>query len=201
MSNKNYKFDVSKSLQGKFLISTPSMVDNRFFKSVLLITNHSKDGALGIVINKPSAHTFSNILKSVNPMVDIISTNLGDQKINIVMGGPINPTSLFVVHSPEYAIEETIKVDKIFSYTNHSQIVFDLSKGNGPKNSIIAIGCATWTAGQIEAELATDSWVLADVDESILFQTPTNKIYDKITNDMGLKESNSAFYSYSTTKN
>ena len=197
----NFKYNSSTSLKGKIIVSTPAMIDNRFFKSVILITNHTKDGALGVVINKPSAHQFSHILKSVKLPSEVPTTPINIQsKISIVIGGPININNLFIIHDNSYSNKETYKFSDNFYSTNHSSVVLDLADNKGPQKSIIAIGCANWTAGQLEEELTTDSWVIADASDDLLFNTPPTEMYSKIMKKMNLKLNNYALFANSVMK-
>lgn len=162
------KFTVDESLVGKFLISTPAIADNRFYKSVILITHHTANGSMGVVLNKPSAHTFFHILKSVNPDITADKQKLANNKINIVLGGPYNSNNLFIVHSNDYFAQETIKLNSYLSLTNQPKVVTDIATGNGPNKCFVAIGCCNWEAGQLEDELLGNDWVLFDdINESL----------------------------------
>jgi putative transcriptional regulator len=183
------------NLKGKFLIATPSMPDNRFFKSVIFITNHSKNGAMGIVINKQTAHTFKHLLKNIDSTYDIQNANLGESVVNVSLGGPINSNNLFIIHSTDYKIKDTIQVCEDISMTNQPEIILDLSLGRGPKNALIGIGCATWEANQLEKELIEDSWIIYSHDFNYLFSNPPYKLYEELLENIGINKTNPALFS------
>jgi len=173
---------------GKLLISSPAISDNRFYKSVILITNHNKNGATGVVLNKISAHKFSHIIKSINTNIDENSTDLGEQNISIVLGGPVNANSLYIIHSNDYHRADTQKITDSIYMTNHSSIIEDIAKKSGAQNSIISIGCATWTANQLEYELLGNIWFITEAEKSSIFEIPTIKLYDELFKKTGFKE-------------
>ncbi|MDR2007834.1 MAG: YqgE/AlgH family protein [Alphaproteobacteria bacterium] len=176
------------SLRGKLLLSSPAITDNRFYKSVILITDHSSSGATGVVLNKISAHKFSHIIKSINTNIDESSINTGDQKINIVLGGPVNSNSLYILHSNDYNSRDTQKITDYIYMTNHGSIIEDIAKNIGIANSIISIGCATWSANQLEYELLGNTWFLAEPEKDSIFEIPAVKLYDELFKKAGFKE-------------
>ncbi len=193
---KNISYDVQSSLKGKLLVASPSMSDNRFYKAVILITNHDEKGAVGVIINKNSAHKFVHIIKSIDANYDESRINLGDQQINIVLGGPVNSNSLFIIHSPDYKVRDTQKITDTIHMTNQLNILSDLANNNGPKKSIISIGCAMWKTNQIEQELFSDSWFISDLNENLVFDIQVNQMYDNVFSTLGFRsfENNSALF-------
>lgn len=188
MSENNIDHTLENSLAGKIIISSPAIPDNRFYKSVILITDHSKDGAKGIVLNKISAHKFSHIIKSINSKIDENIIDLGNQQICIVLGGPVNSNNLFIIHSEDYLGKDTKKINNSLYMTNQLNIIEDISNNKGPKNSIISIGCATWTSNQLEYELLGNNWFIIDADEPSIFEIPTLKLYDELFKQAGFLE-------------
>ena len=195
MKINSYKID--SSLVGKCIVSTPAMPDNRFYKAVVFITSHNANGSMGIVINKPSAHQFIHIVKSVMNDFDEKTLIMADQKVSIVLGGPANPNNLFILHSNDYKMKDTSVVTDKLNMTNQPSIITDLAKATGPKQSIISIGCSTWVAGQLEKELATDSWVIADMSLEQVFNIQANKLHDELSHVIGINTNNSAFFASS----
>ena len=193
------------SLKGKFLISSPAIGDNRFCRSVIFIATDNETGSMGVVINKPSAHTFTHIAKSVNQNLDVADINLGECIVNISLGGPVNSNNLFIIHSNDYQINQTIPVLKEISMTNQPQTIIDLIQNQGPKNSLIAIGCSTWEKDQLRQEINENSWIIYPFDPKYLFQNPPYQLYDQILKDLGITNTNPAMFvnnkSHTTNKN
>ena len=163
------------NLTGQLLISMPSQEDDRFEKSVIYMCAHSKDGAMGIIINKKIDYDlYPDLLQQLG-----IDNPLIGKKLYIRYGGPVESGRGFVLHSDEFIRKETLTIDKGIALTSTSEFFDDLSKGNGPKNSILALGYAGWGPGQIESELISNSWMTLRTDSNFIFdESVSNKWND-----------------------
>lgn len=189
MSKNNIEYNMESSFIGKLIISSPAISDNRFYKSVVLIIEHNESGSKGIVLNKISAHKFSHIIKSINSQIDDSFVNLGEQKICIVLGGPVNSNSLTVLHSPDYSTTDTLPINDQVAMTNHLHIIEDMANNKGPSNSIISIGCTTWNGNQLEYEILGNNWFIVDLEKNTsIFDIPTLKLYDELFKKAGFSE-------------
>ena len=158
------------NLTGQFLISMPSLEDERFEKTVIYMCAHSKDGAMGIIINKKIDYDlYPDLLEQLG-----IDKPMLNKKLLIRYGGPVESGRGFVLHSDEVIQKETLAISKGIALTSTSEFFDDLSKGNGPKNSILALGYAGWGAGQIELELASNSWMVLEADSNFIFDESVN---------------------------
>jgi len=163
------------NLTGQLLISMPTQEDERFEKSVIYMCAHSKDGAMGIIINKKIDYDlYPDLLQQLG-----IDNPLIGKKLYIRYGGPVESGRGFVLHSDEFIRKETLTIDKGIALTSTSEFFDDLSKGNGPKNSILALGYAGWGPGQIESELISNSWMTLRTDSNFIFdESVSNKWND-----------------------
>ncbi len=163
------------NLTGQLLISMPSQEDERFEKSVIYMCAHSKDGAMGIIINKKIDYDlYPDLLQQLG-----IDNPLIGKKLYIRYGGPVESGRGFVLHSDEFIRKETLTIDKGIALTSTSEFFDDLSKGNGPKNSILALGYSGWGPGQIESELISNSWMTLRTDSNFIFdESVSNKWND-----------------------
>ena len=163
------------NLTGHLLISMPSLEDERFDKSVIYMCAHSKDGAMGIIINKKIDYDlYPDLLEQLG-----IDKPLLKNKLYIRYGGPVESGRGFVLHSDEVVQKETLNISKGVALTSTSEFFEELSKGIGPKNSILALGYAGWGPGQIELELASNSWMTLEADTSFIFdESVSNKWKD-----------------------
>ena len=163
------------NLTGQILISMPSLQDERFEKTVIYMCAHSNDGAMGIIINKKIDYDlYPDLLEQLG-----IDKPLTKKKLYLRYGGPVESGRGFVLHSDEVIQKETLTIAKGVALTSTSEFFEDLSKGNGPKNSILALGYAGWEPGQIELELASNSWMTLKADTSFIFdESVTNKWND-----------------------
>lgn len=155
-------------LTNHFLIAMPSIKDESFSKSVVYIYEHSREGALGMVINKPLQITLGSVLEHLN-----IETDPSNESINqhdVLMGGPVGQEHGFILygdpvsHTPETEDEALISASK--------EMLKDISIGKGPKDFIVTLGYSGWEAGQLEHEIAGNDWLIADYNKDILFNAP-----------------------------
>ena len=158
--------DSEISFQGKLLLATPGMEDFRFDKAVILICSHNPNGAMGIILNKPTADLkFDDILDQLN-----INTNSANASHKIYFGGPVEYGRGFVVHSSDYEVPDTsIRIKEQYCLTATVEILQDMAKDRGPKNSLLALGYSGWGPGQLENEICSDSWLLCDSDNDLIF--------------------------------
>jgi len=162
------------SLAGQLLVASPSMGDPRFERTVILMIRHDKDGAFGIVINRPVGE---------RPLAALLET-LGEKdtsatgNISIFAGGPVQPDVGFVVHSTDYHRPTTLQVNARVAMTSSREILRDIGNGNGPQKSLIAFGYAGWAPGQLEGELARRDWFVAPGETKLIFDEDRDKLWD-----------------------
>ena len=171
---KNYlKGKFYNSIKNHFLIATEKMRDNRFEKTVITMLESDKNGAWGLVINKP--------LGSL-PIALLIDSSLSNSeereelyKINIPVfwGGPVERKQIFILHSNDYQSESTDNYGN-FSISQDYNILFDIAKKKGPNESLIILGYSGWGNGQLDGEMERDHWILSDIDLDITFNKDSN---------------------------
>ena len=153
------------NLTGQLLISMPSLNDERFFKTVIYLCAHSKDGAMGIIINKKIDYDlYPDLLQQLG-----IDKPLGNKKLFIRYGGPVESGRGFILHSDEIMQKDTLSIEKGVALTSTAEFFEDLSESKGPRNSILALGYAGWSPGQLENEILSNSWMTLQTDSSFLF--------------------------------
>ena len=162
------------SLAGQLLIASPGMDDKRFQKAVVYLSRHTEsDGAMGIVINRPTNQmTLHGIFAQLNiPVPDALLP-----EPPILIGGPCDAHHGFVLHSTEYSTPGTMPVSDDISLTATQSILKDIARLGGPKDFLIALGCATWEKGQLEEELMGNFWMTAPASPDVIFvQAPQDK--------------------------
>lgn len=155
-------------LEGKLLIAMPGMPDPRFEKSVIFMCAHSAKGAMGLIINKPiDGLSFRDLMVKLE-----IGVSAERADAPILFGGPMQMGRGFVLHSAEYAGEDTtLAITPEISLTATVDILRAISAGRGPAKSILALGYAGWGEGQIEDEILANGWIHCDADAHLLFET------------------------------
>jgi putative transcriptional regulator len=165
----------STSLTGQLLIAAPSMADPRFVRTVILMVRHDRNGALGIVINRPlGERSLKELLQAVGP-----TDAAAEGTVRVFYGGPVQPELGFVVHSADYHRASTLVIDSRVAMTSSREILLDIAAKRGPAQSLLAFGYAGWAPGQLDGELALRAWFTAADDMKLLFEEDRDKVYDE----------------------
>ncbi|KFN43421.1 YqgE/AlgH family protein [Arenimonas oryziterrae] len=158
----------SRYLVDHFLIAMPSLADPNFARGVTLLCQHDDSGAMGLLVNRLSDYRLGEVLRQM----DIATQNpaLGD--LPVLMGGPVQTDRGFVLHDDPRDWGSTLRFGKNLAVTTSREILAAMARGEGPERSLITLGYAGWTAGQLEEELAENAWLAVPADQAILFSTP-----------------------------
>jgi putative transcriptional regulator len=163
------------SLAGQLLIAAPSMGDPRFTQTVVLMARHDKNGAFGIVINRPvGERPLASLLEALGENDAGVEGN-----VRIFAGGPVQRDLGFVVHSADYHRPDTIDIDGHVAVTSNRDILRDIGRKQGPKKILMAFGYAGWGPGQLEGELALRAWFTAAEDARLIFDEDRDKVWDE----------------------
>ncbi|MEY4439288.1 MAG: hypothetical protein RIQ36_752 [Pseudomonadota bacterium] len=196
----------SINLTHHFLIAMPSLEDETFAKSVVYVCEHSERGALGLVINKPSDLSMTGLFEKVD-----LSLHRQDlMNAPVLQGGPVHTERGFVLHDamvvdePEQEAEalnavsgkdkaqesvyaSTMTIPGGLEMTTSKDVLEALSIGAGPKRVLISLGYSAWSEGQLESELAENSWLTVGADTSVIFDTPVEQRYERAMKLLGLE--------------
>lgn len=183
-------------LDGQLLIAMPSMPDERFSRSVIYICAHSDDGAMGLVVNRRAQNmNFPELLVQLDLISRDQSIRLPERAIqtSVLAGGPVEPTRGFVLHSADFAIENsTLPVSEQIGLTITVDILKAIARGEGPDQAILALGYSSWAAGQLENELHANAWLHAPATQDLIFGADQERKYDAALRHLGV---NPAFLS------
>jgi putative transcriptional regulator len=152
-------------LKHHFLIAMPHMVDPNFAHTLTYIVEHTANGAMGLVVNRPQDLNLADILEQLRPDVEPPARCI---QVPIYMGGPVQSDRGFVLHTTDKSFQATVELDGL-SLTTSQDVLFAIADGVGPKQSLITLGYAGWEAGQLEAELADNAWLNCPFDPEIIF--------------------------------
>lgn len=185
------------NLKGKFIVSYPNISDNRFFKSIIYITNHTKEGAEGVVINKSSAYTFVSLVNSINNL-NLDKKNISEdvKKLQILRGGPINSDKIFILHSNDYSNVYTNKISEDIYFSTNIDIIEKIIELKGPKQVSIFIGNCTWTAEQLEREIKNDTWLLYQASRDFIFNTEIDQLWKSAYENLGINNTSYSYFSF-----
>ena len=170
------------SLTGQLLVAMPQMSDPFFDHSVVYLCAHSEeDGAMGLVVNK----TIDSLtLDELYAQLKIEPAMRSNQPVHF--GGPVAPGQGFVLHSADYREEGTLGIGNEFAMTATLDILHAKSKGEGPRQGLVALGYAGWEPGQLEAEISANGWLLVAADTSLVFETDDSSKWQRALAKLGV---------------
>lgn len=163
-------------VKGQFLIATPAMLDPRFERSVIYMIEHDRQSAMGVIINKVFDEI--NFIDLLDQLDIDYAEDLTEYKV--LVGGPVDLGRGFVLHTTDVVLSDTT-VDQHagLAITTSLEMLSRIAHGNGPENSIFALGYAGWGAGQLDQELKDNGWLCVPANADILFKTPVNKRWER----------------------
>lgn len=168
-------------LTGKCLAAMPNLQDERFVNSLIYICSHTKDGAMGFVVNKTLQEISFADLASQLP----IKTIKPIDQISLHQGGPLEKVRGFVLHSTEYVKEDTVLIDESIAVSSSIDVITDIAFGFGPKENLIALGYASWAPQQLEKEIVNNSWLVVTPTPELVFRTKDEEKWQKAVSSLG----------------
>jgi putative transcriptional regulator len=170
------------TVTGQLLVAMPGMEDPRFSKTVIYMCAHSPDGAMGLVINRElESLSFPDLLEQLG--IEPVGMN---QRISVHFGGPVESERGFVLHTPDYVREATLVVDESVALTATIDILKAIADGEGPKRSLLALGYAGWSAGQLDAEIKANGWLQVPADTELVFSAYPEKKWEAAMGKLGI---------------
>ncbi|WP_201861148.1 YqgE/AlgH family protein [Microvirga soli] len=181
----------STYLDGQLLVAMPGMMDERFARAVIFICAHSAEGAMGIILNRPAANvTMPDLLVQLEIVPEVERIRLPQKvgNMQVLMGGPVETSRGFVLHSPDFHLtQSTLPIDDGICLTATIDILRAIAAGRGPENAVLALGYAGWGAGQLEMELQANGWLNTPADAEIVFNTAADVRYEMALRRIGIE--------------
>jgi putative transcriptional regulator len=162
--------DTSVNLTHHFLIAMPAMVDPNFARTLTYVCEHNAEGALGIVVNRPTDMDLGTLFERVD--IRLEPGGRGFAAMPVYFGGPVQTDRGFVLHRPTGSWQSTISVADDIALTSSRDILQSMSESGEPGEVLVTLGYAGWSAGQIEWELSQNAWLTVAADPRILFDMP-----------------------------
>jgi putative transcriptional regulator len=170
------------SLNNHLLIAMPGMADPNFSTTVTLVCEHNDEGALGIVVNRPSNLDLGGLFQQ-------LSVEDADEKIAstpVLDGGPVARERGFVLHTPSEEYDSSVSVSKDIQLTLSRDVLDSLAAGTGPDRSVVALGYAGWEPGQLEAEMLQNTWLTVPATPELIFDVPFEERWASAAESMGV---------------
>jgi len=168
-------------LSSHFLISMPDLQESEFGSSLIYMLDHGEDGAFGVVVN----HLAGMPLSEVFEQLEIEANDSGIRAREVLRGGPVEPGHGLVLHPQGHCFECTREFDGGVSLSSSRDVLEAVAVGEGPSDYLVILGHAGWAPGQLEMEIASNSWLSVEGPPDILFQTPLHDRRDAVSALLG----------------
>ena len=167
--------EIPQSMKGKFLLAIPGLPDPNFSQTVTCMCEHNEFGALGFIVNKvhpllTGRELFEDLEIQCDNSVD---------SLEIYLGGPVQPSGVFVLHGPPFDWNESLRVTETMALSNSRDILEAIALQKGPASFMVILGCAGWGPMQLDNELVDSAWLTCSLSEEIIFSNDTELKYEK----------------------
>ena len=182
--------DVSH-LANQLLIAMPGMMDDQFAGTVVYVCEHNPQGAMGLVVNRPTNLELKDLFDRIELKLEIAPL----EKQPVYLGGPVQTERGFVLHpqADDIRYSSSLTVPGGLAMTTSKDVLEAVSTGQGPEQFLMTLGYAGWSAGQLEDEISRNGWlnVSTNLDDikKIIFETPYELRYEKVMNIIGIDPS------------
>ena len=170
------------SLKGHFLTAMPGLADPNFSYTVTCVCEHTPEGTLGIVINRPHPSLTAKLIFDELKLPYVGAS----QNAPIYVGGPVHMDQIFILHGPPFEWDGCLNVTTDLAMSNTLDILKAIALGNGPQLFMIALGCAGWGAGQLESEIKNNSWLTTPANHDIIFNIAVDQRWAAAVKQMGI---------------
>jgi putative transcriptional regulator len=161
------------SLRGHLLIAAPTLLDPNFSRAVILIAEHTDEGALGVVLNRPSETTVGEAVPDLATIVDADET--------VFSGGPVQPSGVLVLAEFEDPGDAALPVDGDLGFVALESDMDDIATHRARAFA----GHAGWGPGQLDAELEEETWFVASFDRDDAFADEPDELWSRVLQRKG----------------
>lgn len=168
------------SLAPTLLLAMPQMEDPNFSRSVVLLCKHEPEGAMGLIVNRPTGTLVSSVIDLEPPLRQ-------DNGLEIWEGGPVETERGWLLLADEPSAGETIDIATgIFLSGSMDVLRSSIESETVSGRARFLLGYAGWSAGQLEAELAASAWLTADVSSALIFGTEPGHMWQAAIRSLGV---------------
>lgn len=170
------------NLTDHFLIAMPAMEDPYFSNALVYICEHNENGALGIIVNRPIDLNLAGLFEKVD--IKLERNNLA--RLPVYFGGPVQLDRGFVLHRPLGGWQSTLTINEEVGLTSSRDVLAAVAATGQPAEIIVTLGYSGWDAGQLENELAQNSWLTVPATAGILFGLPPEERLSAAMQNLGI---------------
>jgi putative transcriptional regulator len=172
---------MTSSLAPALLLSMPQLTDANFSRTVVLLCKHNSDGAFGLVLNRPLM-TAGRVVVKLDPPVQT------DRELQVWVGGPVEPQSSWILVGGDRDSDEDPRGTLIangLSLSASPDLLRRMLDPHPPPRTRLIVGYSGWGPGQLEAELAESAWLVSDIDQDLIFDTPPERMWEASIRRLG----------------
>lgn len=170
------------TLTGQLLVAMPHMADSRFARTVVYLCAHSAEGAMGLVVNRLiDSLSFHSLLDQLG-----LEANGEALEMPVHFGGPVESSRGFVLHSADYIQDSTLVIDEDMALTATIDVLKAIANGSGPRQRVLALGYAGWGAGQLDAEIQANGWLMVPADHELVFGVDNDTKWERSMAKIGI---------------
>lgn len=169
------------SLKNQFLLAMPAMTGSYFGDTVIYLCEHNDEGAMGLLINRPSEMSLVELLSQLS-----IDTGAVPVEVPVMEGGPVARDRGFILHSDDRRFEASLDLGNGTMLTAAREVLEAIAAGEGPRDYLVALGYAGWDGGQLEDELKENAWLTCPASLDVVFRVPFEERVHKAAAALGI---------------
>jgi putative transcriptional regulator len=169
------------SLVNQFLIAMPMLDDSYFGRTLIYMCEHDQEGAMGLVVNREADITIKQVLSELD-----LETETPETEKKVLIGGPVQTDRGFVLHNDSQKWSSSLNLSEQITVTTSKDILNSIGNDQGPNKYLMALGYSGWSAGQLEQEIADNTWLTVNADPQLIFDTPIEKRWEKALEVLGI---------------
>ena len=163
------------ALSGQLLVALEELRDPRFFHTVIYMIRHDRDGAMGLVVNRPLRDVpAAELLAGLGIRGDGVAGT-----IRVHYGGPVESGRGFVLHTTDRMVSGSQLVVDGVAFTASPEMLEAIARGSGARRSIVALGYAGWAPGQLEGEMKRGAWATVPSDVALVFSAEPERTWER----------------------
>jgi putative transcriptional regulator len=177
--------ELTSNLRNHFLVALHGETDPLFHHSVIYVCDHNAQGALGLLLNKPTGIHLTDIFQSLE--IKVANPHLA--KMPVFTGGPVQEEVGMVLHNGDVTWQSSVPTSATLNVTTSRDILFAMAEQKGPEKTFFSLGYSGWSAGQLEDEVARDFWLVCPAQDKIIFEVPIAQRWEAAIRSMGIEPS------------
>ncbi|SCC15021.1 YqgE/AlgH family protein [Gilliamella intestini] len=172
------------NLKDHFIIAMPTLDDSFFSRSVIYICEHNRDGAMGIMINKPIVDL--NVATVLTRLEITSPKSCAELEHPVFCGGPLAEEQGFILHTPQQGFASSIQISDDVMITTSLDALKSIGSPEQPQNIFLSLGYSSWQSLQLESEIARNDWLVVDADPQIIYEVAIDERWQKAAQSLGV---------------